>query len=523
MSVGRERSFLLCLTWQVRDGVPADATARTLAWIVAQQVWDTSSSVRVLLLLHDAPGAHAAIASACETHANANVAAGVRVSVTARALPASVAACIDTTHAHARTFSPPCATAVLVNGDVARILPLRVGAVRRAVQAMERARCSCVVGDDDAEVAQSADELRLTTLARAHAHAAVVRAFSKCGVVALDTTRAASIAAPSAPASALCGVLPRHSFHRPFAPYGKRHAYVVYVYHEGELREKNADPAFAQVNLRFFLEHALDDPSADVVVVVNGTRCSVTVPPHVRLMFRENRGIDFGAWGHALAHCAANDAYERFVFLNDTSRGPFLPRYVTHRAWVAAFTALLNERVRLTGASLNSMVGHPSAPLPHVQTNAWCTDKRGLALLRAAHIFDCDAAPRSQTEKWRLIVAHEIRASRVMCSHGFAIDAHQLSAGSSAHPMADCHNGANRYSGGTLNPAEIIFIKTNKINDVYVRNYTRWTDAAAREAAANTRSAEMAAATRIYVALNTIAAKTPQPPHDDVRARLHGP
>jgi len=194
-------------------------------------------------------------------------------------------------------------------------------------------------------------------------------------------------------------------------------------------------------NISFFLAHGCGagyGVSFDVCVIANGHASPAlsdklnAVKPSPRLIERENEGGDFGAWGAALDTCRA---YERYVFLNDTVRGPFAPRGVQFprrasrrfprrasrrcalprraprrrpsstrvlkrgalqvprylppsTAWPDAFCGRLDARVKLVGSTLNRMSDWEARfREPHVQSMAWATDQTGLELLKGEGIF----------------------------------------------------------------------------------------------------------------------------------------
>ena len=63
--------------------------------------------------------------------------------------------------------------------------------------------------------------------------------------------------------------------------------------------------------------------------------------------------------------------------------------------------------------------------------------------------------------------------SKIIIENGYEIESFQLSYLGGEKNESDSQY-TNGYFGTTLNPLEIMFIKTNRINDKIVKNYTRW-------------------------------------------------
>ena len=223
-----------------------------------------------------------------------------------------------------------------------------------------------------------------------------------------------------------------------------------------------------------------------------------TGPFHWLFPAQANAGGDFAAWGAGLDACWGGGR-EACVFLNDTVRGPFLPRYVDEpRGWPALFCARLSGSVKLVGASVNSMVRWaPRFRRPHVQSMAFACDAPAVALLRAARIFkpepdgarlvaSCGAlrdglvVPGDQREKTAYVFMHEIRMSEVIADAGFEFYGFQVAETTGAFPMDDVQLD---YDGDRLNPVETMFVKSSHggfdVEGGLLRKYTAWLDGAA--------------------------------------------
>lgn len=248
----------------------------------------------------------------------------------------------------------------------------------------------------------------------------------------------------------------------------------------------------SKVNLQFFLEHAIV-PDADYVVIINGFRCTVALPSGITVLRRDNTGGDFGAWGSALALIDIS-MYTHFVLLNDTVRGPFLPRYIPPSlSWLDLFTSKLDNQTKLVGLTMNYFPWdscwcrekgqpngrplsicqfHSAGILPknemiHVQSMCTCTDLVGLQLLLSHGIFKTtdigmkDAHQSNEVRK-KFILDHEIGMSQVILQSGYRITALQMTENKSI-PTGDVHSH-NQYFGTCIHPLEVLFVKSDRFS-----------------------------------------------------------
>lgn len=105
---------------------------------------------------------------------------------------------------------------------------------------------------------------------------------------------------------------------------------------------------------------------------------NATAPhPNIRIIERENRCFDLGGFHEILAaDPALRSRYKRFIFLNASLRGPFLPPWATGVCWSDAYWARLDARVKLVGMSWNCANGilYP----PHLQSMIIAFDQKTL-------------------------------------------------------------------------------------------------------------------------------------------------
>jgi hypothetical protein len=117
---------------------------------------------------------------------------------------------------------------------------------------------------------------------------------------------------------------------------------------------------FARVNLKFFVMHALHD-AADFIFILNGeTDAAETILPmgrkNVRVIKRDNTCFDLGAHAEVLSKeedggKALKDRYKRFILMNASIRGPFVPHW-SNECWSEAYLGRLNEKVKVSFTSI---------------------------------------------------------------------------------------------------------------------------------------------------------------------------
>lgn len=232
------------------------------------------------------------------------------------------------------------------------------------------------------------------------------------------------------------------------------HYLIIYAYYE---------TADSRRNLGFFCRHAIT-PFRDrqYVIVINGV-CSIEdqIPKfeNVMVMRRGNAGFDFGAWAHAMRQLPI-EQFDYFLLLNSSVTGPFLPLYQDASHWPELFVAMLNDRVKLAGITINVYQGEPI-----VQSMLLATDRVGLHLLISNGIFSGNDQDAS---KWDVIVRREVFSSKIILAAGLAVDCLAVSHSKrSMHLLRKDTSGdifsSGRYAvGHTLEPLEVCFFKTNR-------------------------------------------------------------
>lgn len=122
---------------------------------------------------------------------------------------------------------------------------------------------------------------------------------------------------------------------------------ISYVYSESD---------FGRINLQFFINHGLHD-AADFLFILNGeTDVHTAIIPigreNIKIVKRANTCFDLGAHAEILGAPGKNgrkalkDGYQRFILMNASIRGPFVPHW-SKECWSEAYLGRLNEKVKV--------------------------------------------------------------------------------------------------------------------------------------------------------------------------------
>lgn len=219
-------------------------------------------------------------------------------------------------------------------------------------------------------------------------------------------------------------------------------------------------------NLQFFIKHGIvHRPDIDYYLVVNGEAQPPNAEKFTRVIHRENKGGDFGGWGHVLQ---GERHWDRYILINDTCRGPFLPRWSTGH-WVDLFLSRIdtvkNDRlVKLVGPTENH------AFYKHIQSYCFGTDATTVDFLVKKGVF----SPffDYNDDKFKIIMHHEIGMSKHVIENGWEIYSFLLK--QHKYPVhGDMQYLSGWYDGINVNPLELMFIKTPS-NTQETRKYTEW-------------------------------------------------
>ncbi|KAI0388024.1 hypothetical protein F5Y04DRAFT_16328 [Hypomontagnella monticulosa] len=238
---------------------------------------------------------------------------------------------------------------------------------------------------------------------------------------------------------------------------------ILYAYKESDN---------ARENLKFFLDQGLHG-SADFIFILNGDTDAADLIPkedNIRIIRRPDVCFDLGAFGEVLRKGDLWKKYQRFITMNASLRGPFLP-YWSKQCWSDAYLERVTSDVKLVGMTVNC------GPRPHIQSMIWATDSVGMELLlyppanssetdQYGTLHDSVALGGCYNE-FRQAIHAEIGATSVIRNAGYKVSA-MMSAFQgdnyfdecSKHPQDLLFHG--NYFGTNLHPYETMFFKANR-------------------------------------------------------------
>jgi len=241
---------------------------------------------------------------------------------------------------------------------------------------------------------------------------------------------------------------------------------------------------FHQVNDNVinFIKFSLFDHSEYYFVIICNSLdidCSVLqIPSYVQLIQRENVGFDFAGWAVGLFNNDQYLKYDRFLFINSSVAGPFIPPYFKN-PWPDLILFGLNKDIKLFGATINNYGTYAEyihGVTHHVQSFVFCLDRIGLDICIQNSIFSISNLNRSLAET---VSNCEVKMSFSIIQAGYNIgccskkyedvDFRFIQRYPRELFTADImYDGRYRSSGA--HPYETIFIKTNRfINpNVYI-------------------------------------------------------
>ncbi|RVD87101.1 uncharacterized protein DFL_005346 [Arthrobotrys flagrans] len=227
-------------------------------------------------------------------------------------------------------------------------------------------------------------------------------------------------------------------------------ALITYVYFETPNARKNA---------LFFISHGLH-AFADFIFILNGpTNISSHIPPapNFKIIQRNNTCFDLGS--HAEVLTANNGTlikrYNRFIMMNASIRGPFLPSW-SKECWSDAYLDGISETNKLVGMTMRCNADGGKRKV--MQSMLYATDRIGLQTLLPVlnHCFPTF---------WKAVHAEEY-AAQTMLNAGYNISVLMSSFQSDRDYVNSCRHGEvlgdNWYFGTSLHPYETIFQKANR-------------------------------------------------------------
>ncbi len=157
------------------------------------------------------------------------------------------------------------------------------------------------------------------------------------------------------PTSPLDGISTAQPSGLPLKPVQRPHVpLITYAY---------AESTYGRANLQFFVNHGLH-AAADFIFILNGETDvdEVVIPknlPNVKIVKRPNKCFDLGAHWEVLSKKkgrgsnakALKDIYKKFILMNASIRGPFVPHW-SKECWTDAYLNKLNDKVKVGNSSL---------------------------------------------------------------------------------------------------------------------------------------------------------------------------
>jgi hypothetical protein len=247
---------------------------------------------------------------------------------------------------------------------------------------------------------------------------------------------------------------------------------VVYVFHQLNDRVNK------------FFEVIFKDDNIDFLVVCNSQSIKLSLPDYIKVLYRENIGYDFGGWSDGILTNDLYKQYDKFIFVNSSVIGPFLPSYYKGKWTDVYIDGLKNDGpkndgikndVKLFGSTINccfSVYGPKmidAVKESHVQSYIFSMDREALDYLIENEIF---TKKRYITDFVELVIKREFRMSRLIIEKGWNIGC-----------LMDNYQGIDftfktinkqiEYLGDVMLPhnynkvwtlKELVFIKGNRIN-----------------------------------------------------------
>ena len=168
------------------------------------------------------------------------------------------------------------------------------------------------------------------------------------------------------------------------------------------------------------VQHFIDnciykDENVDFIIISNGKDNKFTVPQGVKTLYRDNIGYDFGGWSDALLTDNLYEKYDKFIFVNSSVIGPFLPPNYKGK-WTDIYIDGLKNNVKLFGSTINTC-NYPLI-LSHVQSYIFSVDKVTLQYLINCEIFSMTKYTTGYSDT---VYSREIPMSRKIIENGWNI------------------------------------------------------------------------------------------------------
>lgn len=179
---------------------------------------------------------------------------------------------------------------------------------------------------------------------------------------------------------------------------------VLYVFHIYNDRVKH------------FIDNCIFyDANIDFIIISNDKNNQFDVPEYVKTFFRDNIGYDFGGWSDALLTNNLYKNYDKFIFVNSSVIGPFLPQYY-NKKWTDVYIDELQDNIKLVGSTINTCCRPLEAS--HVQSYIFAMDNITLQYLIDCEIF---SLTNYTSTFWDTVNNKEILMSRKLIENNWNI------------------------------------------------------------------------------------------------------
>ncbi|KAI3541512.1 hypothetical protein CSPX01_07600 [Colletotrichum filicis] len=286
---------------------------------------------------------------------------------------------------------------------------------------------------------------------------------------------------PAIPESIAHGSSPKPATPDQQSASSKDRPLIVYAYHDSES---------ARANLDYFVNKGIHN-GADFVFIFNGdANASTTIPdlPNISIVKRDNTCFDMGAIGEVLRKDDLWKKYKRFITMNASIRGPFLPAW-SSSCWSDLYLSKVTETTKLVGMTLNCI------PRLHVQSMIFATDDVGMSILLDPTVatsaseddrFGSKDAPVGLSgcyADWNAAVHAEVGTTGLIMNAGYKVDAMMTALHSEqgveeyckAHPESGDLLWDKKYFGSNIHPYETVFIKANRnVDPSLISSMTDW-------------------------------------------------
>ncbi|RYE12937.1 MAG: hypothetical protein EOP34_09845 [Rickettsiales bacterium] len=260
---------------------------------------------------------------------------------------------------------------------------------------------------------------------------------------------------------------------------------IIFTYFETPSARKNAV---------YFIRHGLHG-SADFIFIFNGETDLYEILPqnasNIKIIRRNNTCFDLGSVGEVLRsnNYELVNKYKRFIILNASIRGPFIPTW-SAGCWSDLFLNKITNEVKLVGMT------HNCYPIRHVQSMIFATDRIGIEILLAGNTTNFTTYQNRSGEEYnkdfmvglsqcfptknRAIIG-EISLTHLIKRSAYNYTVMMTAASAIPNYFNNCThidvNWNGNYFGYNIHPFETVFTKANRdLDPQMLETLTDWYD-----------------------------------------------